>query len=217
MRLTDDLYAFTWEGYENNCNTYFFGGELGVLIDPGHLRFADSLLARLAAEGISTDQIRLVIVTHSHPDHMEAIPHFSDLGIQVAMHPAARDYVRELGTAIYSWMGSKLPAVDGVIPLEEGQVELLNGLLTVYHTPGHEPGSICVYWPEKRALATGDLVFSGSIGRTDFPGGNHARLMAEVERMGKLDTEYFLPGHGPVLIGEEAIQTNYAQILALFR
>ena len=216
MRLTDDLYAFVWEGYENNCNSFFFGGKVGALIDPGHLRFADSLLERMSADGITLDDIRLVIVTHSHPDHMEALPRLAERGLQVAMHPAALAYLEQIGAAMYQWMGSDLPSVEGVASIEEGPVGALDGLVSVYHTPGHEPGSLCVYWPEKKALATGDLVFAGSVGRTDFPGGDHARLMAEVDRVGKLEVDYLLPGHGPVVCGEAAVARNYADIRAVF-
>ncbi|MBM3474956.1 MAG: MBL fold metallo-hydrolase [Armatimonadetes bacterium] len=216
MRLTDDLYAFVWEGYENNCNSFFLGGSVGALIDPGHLRFADSLLDRMSVDGISLGDIRLVIVTHSHPDHMEAVPRFTEQGVPVAMHPAALEYLDQIGAAMYQWMGSDLPGIDGVIPIEEGPVGALDGLVSVYHTPGHEPGSLCVHWPERKALATGDLVFSGSVGRTDFPGGDHARLMAEVDRMSRLEVEHLLPGHGPVLQSEAAIARNYADMRAVF-
>jgi hydroxyacylglutathione hydrolase len=216
VKLTDDLYAFVWEGYENNCNSFFLGGKVGALIDPGHLRFADSLLERMSADGTTLGDIRLVIVTHSHPDHMEALPRFAEAGLPVAMHPAALEYLDEIGAAMYQWMGSELPGVQGVIPIEGGPVAALDGLVSVYHTPGHEPGSLCVYWPDKKALVTGDLVFAGSVGRTDFPGGDHARLMAEVDRVSELEVDYLLPGHGPVVCGEAAIARNYADIRAVF-
>jgi glyoxylase-like metal-dependent hydrolase (beta-lactamase superfamily II) len=216
VRLTDDLHAYEWEGYENNCNSFFLGGKVGALIDPGHLRFVDSLIERMAADGIALDDIRLAIVTHSHPDHMEAAPRFADTGVPVAMHPAALEYLDQIGAAMYQWMGSELPGVEGITAIEEGPVAALDGLVSVYCTPGHEPGSLCVYWPEKKALATGDLVFAGSIGRTDFPGGDHARLMEEVARMGELEVEHLLPGHGPVVLGKAAITRNYEEIRAAF-
>jgi hydroxyacylglutathione hydrolase len=216
MKLTEGLYAFVWEGYENNCNSFFFGGDVGALIDVGHLRFVDSLLERMRADGITPDDIRLVIVTHSHPDHMEALPRFTEMGLRVAMHPAALAYLEQIGPAMYQWMGSELPSAEGIAPIEEGPVEALDGRVSVYHTPGHEPGSLCVHWPEKRALATGDLAFAGSIGRTDFPGGDRRRLMAEVDRMAELPVEYMLPGHGPVVQGEAAVARNYRDIRGMF-
>jgi glyoxylase-like metal-dependent hydrolase (beta-lactamase superfamily II) len=216
MRLTDGLHAFPWEGYENNCNSYFLGGSVGALIDPGHLRHVDRLLDRMSAEGIAPEDIRLVIVSHSHPDHMEGLPRLQELGIPAAMHPAALDYLDQVGAAMYQWMGSELPGVEGITPLMEGPVGALDGLVSVYHTPGHEPGSLCVYWPDQKALATGDLIFAGSVGRTDFPGGDHARLMAEIDRMAALEVEWLLPGHGPVLSGAEAVHRNCEEIRAMF-
>ncbi len=216
MKLAEDLYAFPWEGYENNCNSLYFGGDVCALIDPGHLRFVEGLLDRMLGEGIAAEQIRLVIVTHSHPDHMEAVPEFTALGVPVAMHQGALEYLDQVGAAMYQWMGSELPSAEGIIPLEEGPVAALEGRVSVYHTPGHEPGSLCVYWPERKALATGDLLFAGGVGRTDFPGGDHARLMAEVDRMAGLDAEYLLPGHGPVLQGRAAIARNYDDLRAMF-
>jgi glyoxylase-like metal-dependent hydrolase (beta-lactamase superfamily II) len=117
---------------------------------------------------------------------------------------------------MYQWMGSELPGVEGITPLMEGPVGALDGLVSVYHTPGHEPGSLCVYWPDQKALATGDLIFAGSVGRTDFPGGDHARLMAEIDRMAALEVEWLLPGHGPVLSGAEAVHRNCEEIRAMF-
>jgi len=216
LKLTDDLYAFVWEGYENNCNSFFLGGQVGALIDPGHLRFADGLVERMAADGITPDDLRLVIVTHSHPDHMEALPRFAEPGVQVAMHPAALAYLEQIGPAMYQWMGSDLPSLEGIVAIEEGPVGALDGLVSVYHTPGHEPGSLCVYWPQKKALATGDLIFAGGVGRTDFPGSDPQQLMAEIDRMSRLAVEYLLPGHGPVLRGEASVRSNYRDLQSMF-
>ena len=162
------------------------------------------------------DDIRLVILTHSHPDHMEAIARFSDLGLKVGMHPAAADYLNEMGAMIYNYLGSEVPEFEVDVDLIEGAVEALDGLVEIYHTPGHEPGSICVYWPEKKALATGDLVFAQGVGRTDFPGGSHTELMAQIDRIAGLEAEYVLPGHGPVIAGKAAVQRNYQAIRQMY-
>jgi hydroxyacylglutathione hydrolase len=216
VKLTDDLYAFPWEGYENNCNSFFLGGGVGALIDVGHLKFADELIGRMMAEGVSPDDIRLVILTHSHPDHIEAIARFTEMGLKVGMHPAAVEYLNEAGEMIYSFLGSDVPEFEVDVELIEGPVEALDDLVEVYHTPGHEPGSICVYWPERKALATGDLVFAQGVGRTDFPGGSHAELMKQIDRIASLEVEYILPGHGPVIAGETAARQNYEVIRRMF-
>jgi glyoxylase-like metal-dependent hydrolase (beta-lactamase superfamily II) len=214
VRLAEDLYAYVWDGYENNCNSYYFGGEVRALIDPGHLRFADGLLGRLRTDGVEPEGVRLVIATHSHPDHMEGITRFLELGVPVAAHAEALAYLGAVGPAMYQWMGAELPPAEGLQVLQEGPVAALGGLVWVYHTPGHEPGSLCVYWPGKRALVTGDLVFAGGVGRTDFPGGDHARLMAGIDRMAGLEVDYLLPGHGPVLDDPRLVERNYRDVRA---
>src|SRR5512136_45980 len=83
MRLFENFYAYPWQGNDNNCNSYVFGGVLDggkhVVVDPGHLvtpayRISglDRLLDAMDGDGLSVNQIGLVILTHSHPDHSES-------------------------------------------------------------------------------------------------------------------------------------------------
>jgi len=138
------------------------------------------------------------------------------LGLKVGMHPAAVEYLNEMGNMIYNYLGSEVPELEVDVDLIEGPVEALDGRVAIYHTPGHEPGSVCVYWPQKRALATGDLVFAQGVGRTDFPGGSHTELMTQIDRIAGLEVEYILPGHGPVVAGKAAAQRNYEAIRAMY-
>jgi hydroxyacylglutathione hydrolase len=82
----------------------------------------------------------------------------------------------------------------------------------VIQTPGHSPGSICLYWPDKKILFTGDVVFNQGIGRTDLPGGNGKELKESIKKISRLDAEYLLPGHGDIVSGREAVKTNFANI-----
>jgi hydroxyacylglutathione hydrolase len=79
-------------------------------------------------------------------------------------------------------------------------------------TPGHSPGSISLYWPEKKALFTGDVVFSQSIGRTDLPGGSGKQLKESISRLAELDVEVLCPGHGEVVAGRENVKKNFKLI-----
>jgi glyoxylase-like metal-dependent hydrolase (beta-lactamase superfamily II) len=81
-------------------------------------------------------------------------------------------------------------------------------------TPGHSPGSLCLYWPDRKVLFTGDVVFFQGIGRTDLPGGNGTELKKSIQRISQLDTEYLLTGHGEILVGKEAIKENFQKIEA---
>ena len=97
------------------------------------------------------------------------------------------------------------------MPLEDGQILTLGSLQAhCLFTPGHAPGHIAFYLPEEGVVIAGDALFQGSIGRTDLPGGNHARLLESIRT--KLltlppETKVY-PGHGPATtVGEEA-QSN---------
>jgi glyoxylase-like metal-dependent hydrolase (beta-lactamase superfamily II) len=83
-------------------------------------------------------------------------------------------------------------------------------------TPGHSPGSICLYWPAKKALFTGDVVFNQGIGRTDLPGGSGEQLKNSIQRISRLDVEYILTGHGNIVAGKEAVQENFKKIEAVW-
>ena len=78
MRLSDHFYAYFWQGYGNNCNSYIYRGAKTVLIDPGHIvneageRCFDILTRSMAADGIRLENIELILCTHGHPDHVEA-------------------------------------------------------------------------------------------------------------------------------------------------
>jgi glyoxylase-like metal-dependent hydrolase (beta-lactamase superfamily II) len=82
--------------------------------------------------------------------------------------------------------------------LEEGEFKtdhLVKDKLEIFHTPGHASGEISIYWPEKKALAVGDVIFFQNIGRTDFPTGDDFMLKSSIEKLSKLDVEYMLCGH----------------------
>jgi glyoxylase-like metal-dependent hydrolase (beta-lactamase superfamily II) len=71
---------------------------------------------------------------------------------------------------------------------------------------------VTLYWPQARALFTGDLIFNGGLGRTDLPGGDGRALKASIRRMADLDADWLLSGHGDVIRGAEAVQTNFAGV-----
>ena len=94
---------------------------------------------------------------------------------------------------------------DGPLPFVGTQSDFI----TVKHFPGHSPGSISIYWIEKKALFTGDLIFKNGIGRTDLPGGNGNELKESIKRLKTLDVEYLLSGHGDVIFGKQAVEQNF--------
>ena len=82
------------------------------------------------------------------------------------------------------------------ILLQEGDLNVGDLRFQVIHTPGHSPGSVCLYWSDKKVLFTGDVVFNQGVGRTDLPGGNGQKLKQSILTISRLDVDYLLSGHG---------------------
>ena len=210
MKLEKDLYAYLWKNpYENNCNTYVIHGEVTVLIDPGHSRYLSKLFLQTEEDGISAEEVDLVIITHSHPDHFEGIEAFMNKPVKIAMNREEEHYLLESGKLLFEMMRQPLPKIRIDFYLKEGELHLGKNIFHIYLTPGHSPGSLSIYWPERKALFTGDLIFSGGIGRTDFLEGNSKSLMESIERLTDLDTKILLPGHGEIVMGKEMVLQNY--------
>ncbi|MBW2145480.1 MAG: MBL fold metallo-hydrolase [Deltaproteobacteria bacterium] len=217
MKLDEDLYVYPWESYtENNCNSYVIGGDLPVLIDPGHSHLLGNLLRSMEGDGLSKESIRCIIATHGHPDHFEGVQDFMDLPVKIGISRAEEEYLRQTGSAFYRAFGGELPRFRIDFYLEEGELVLGDNHFRVINTPGHTPGEICLYWVEKKALFTGDVIFAQSVGRTDFPGGSGRQLRESIDQLALLDTEILLPGHMEVLVGADVIRRNFEMIRSSF-
>jgi hydroxyacylglutathione hydrolase len=221
MIIEKDLFYYPWQNpFENNCNSYVIRGDVIALIDVGHRKHLPSLLASMEEDGLSPQDLDLIISTHSHPDHFEALSEFVESEILTAMHQEEERYLNDYGSTLYQMMGITPPRCRADFYLGEGTLSLGKIDLEIYHAPGHSPGSICVYWPKRKALISGDVVFHGGVGRTDFPGGDSSQLKHSIQRLSQLDIEIFLPGHGEIVMGRESvvqnfnfIRTNYFPIL----
>jgi hydroxyacylglutathione hydrolase len=241
-KLFDNLFCYIWSGQGNNAHTYLFpnvlrGERPHVIVDPGLLvdemyeGCFDSMTDAMANDGFKIEDIGLIISTHTHPDHCQATETIVDRSTRtdgkgkinravVAITKEADDYYKVAGERMFNMFGMKVVKLDPLIYLAEGDLSLgrdekqVN--LTVIHTPGHSPGSICLYWPDKKVLITGDLVFNGSVGRTDFPGGSITTLKQSIERVSQLDVEYLLPGHstemGSIVEGKRRVEQNFRAI-----
>ncbi|MBN1104026.1 MAG: MBL fold metallo-hydrolase [Deltaproteobacteria bacterium] len=172
--------------YQANC--YILGsketGE-GLVIDPGD--DVMHIAKEIAHHGL---RIRHILITHGHFDHTGGVSELRRITkAPVLIHPLDAP-------------GLGLPP-DGHL-YEGQQIPLGNYTLSVIHTPGHSPGGVCFHAPG--AVFTGDSLFAGSVGRTDFPGGDHRRLIQGVmEKVFPLgDDLRVYPGHGPATtIGTE--------------
>lgn len=209
MKIFDGLYGFLWQNHvQNNCNTFFIDGTRRILIDPGHYHLFGHVQRNLEFLGISLDQIHVVIVTHGHPDHMEAVRRFGKSTL-FAMNREEYLFIDELAGAYLD-----IPAPDFF--LDEGELTIGEHTFQVITTPGHSPGSLCLYWNRKKVLFTGDVVFYDGIGRTDLVGGSGLQLKESIQRLSRLDVDYVLPGHGSVLVGKESVEKNFRRIESLW-
>ncbi|MBW2442940.1 MAG: MBL fold metallo-hydrolase [Deltaproteobacteria bacterium] len=213
MEITPNLHAFVWESMTtNNCNTYFIDGPTRVLIDPGHSRLFGHVELGLKQLGLTIDAIDLVICTHAHPDHIEGVQLFKDSPAFFCLHEEEWRWAGTIGKQMGAALGMDMEALKPDFFLKEGDLQLSELTLQIIHTPGHSPGSVTLYWPEQKALFTGDLIFKEGFGRTDLPGGDGATLKKSIQRLTDLDVEWLLSGHGDIIAGAEAVRKNFEDI-----
>jgi hydroxyacylglutathione hydrolase len=215
MKITDHLHGFLWTDHRaNNSNTYLINDSKKILIDPGHAHLFGHVTDQLAGLSLRPDDLDLVVITHGHPDHMEAVRLFSRLPALIAMHTVELDFVRNIAPQYGAAMG----VMDFQPPLllQEGELRVDDMTFQVFLTPGHSPGSLCLYWLEKKALFSGDVIFHQGLGRTDLPGGNGEALKASIRRLSQLDVEYLLPGHGDWISGSEKVKANFDNVESIW-
>lgn len=182
--------------YQQNCSLVWDEHGRAALIDPGGE--AERLLAEVAARGLALEKI---LLTHGHLDHVGAAVELRDaLGIPIVGPQRKEQFWLDLLPQQAELFG--FPPAVAFTPdlwLEDGDAVEVGAIrFEVLHCPGHTPGHVVFYQPEAQLAFVGDVLFKGSIGRTDFPRGDHAALLAAIR--GKLfplgDAVRFVPGHG---------------------
>lgn len=196
-RLRGEIIPVT--AFQQNCSLIWDPTTMrGALVDAGGE--ADKLLARVAHHGV---QLEKLLVTHGHLDHAGAVaeiaeklnlpiegPHQDDAFWIDGMPDAAKQY--------------GFPPTRRFVPqrwLVHGDTVTVGSLtLDVLHCPGHTPGHVVFHHPASQLAMVGDVIFQNSIGRTDFPKGNHGDLIRSIRsRLFPLgDDVQFIPGHGPM-------------------
>jgi hydroxyacylglutathione hydrolase len=183
------------------------GGE-GLIIDPGGNH--DDISRAIAADSMD---IKLIILTHGHSDHIASLYEIqAGTGAEVAVHAADADFLEGRGSYSSQFgISYKTPHPPDRL-LHEGDTLGITGLeLTVIHTPGHTPGSICLYAPGK--VFTGDTLFRRGIGTTMMPGSSRSQLTDSIilKLMTLPDETVIYPGHGrETTIGLERKDNPYA-------
>nr|MBY0304725.1 MBL fold metallo-hydrolase [Sphingomonas sp.] len=169
----------------------------GAFVDPGG--DLPKLKAAMTQHGVTIEKI---ILTHGHIDHCgEAGTLAKELGVPIeGPHEADRFWIARLDEdgRIYGIAGAVFEPDRWLI--DGDQVTVGDLVLDVYHCPGHTPGHVVFHHPASKLALVGDVLFQGSIGRTDFPMGNHQDLLdAITTKLWPLgDDTAFVPGHGPM-------------------
>jgi hydroxyacylglutathione hydrolase len=182
--------------YQQNCSLVWDAQGYAALIDPG------GEARRLLAEAAQRDlRLESILLTHGHLDHVGAAAELRDaLGIPIIGPQREDQFWLDILPQQAELFGFQ--PVQAFTPdrwLENGdRVEVGSERFDVLHCPGHTPGHVVFFQPEARIAFVGDVLFKGSIGRTDFPRGDHAALLAAIrEKLFPLgDDVRFVPGHG---------------------
>ena len=179
--------------YQANCVIVWNDPQQAWLFDPG--QDLDDILATLDKNNL---KVGVIVLTHAHFDHISAVN-----GL-LARHPAPV-YLHAADVPIaFSPMNQMPPYASTKRPASldttksDGDTLTCGGLTgTFIHTPGHTPGSWCVLFESENLMVTGDTLFAGSIGRTDFPGGSMEKMEASLQKLKELpDSIRILCGHG---------------------
>ncbi len=180
-----------------DANSYLINGK--VLVDTG---MNTSALIAAIEKNIDIKELELIILTHCHFDHTAAAGEIAKKsGARVAIHREDALLLKDDNISAASLFGRRPPAIEPDMLLEDGQRIRVSEdeELVVIHTPGHTPGCICLYEPGSKSLFSGDTVFpEGSIGRTDFDGGDPSALTASISKLTALDIKTLYPGHGNI-------------------
>ncbi|MET0495382.1 MAG: MBL fold metallo-hydrolase [Actinoplanes sp.] len=220
--------SFPAQAFGTNCYVVAAGpGEQCLIVDPG-IGVLDRLDEVLAEHRLHP---AAVLLTHGHLDHVFSVaPVCGARGITAYVHPADREMLADpakgLSMNLADMFGGRLPYTepDDVAELTDGATLSLAGLeITVDHAPGHTGGSVLFRlpgtgssWEAEQICLSGDVLFAGSIGRTDLPGGNTDTMLTSLRDkiLPLADDTVVLPGHGPeTTIGRERVVNPYLREL----
>ncbi|WP_174291825.1 MBL fold metallo-hydrolase [Sphingomonas bacterium] len=186
-----------------------------AVVDPGG--DLPRIAAAIAQAGVTVEKI---LLTHGHIDHAGAARPLADqLGVAIeGPHEADRYWLERLDETGRQWGLDGTPFEPDRWLVERDTVTIGDLVLDVYETPGHSAGSVIFHHPPSRFALVGDVLFQGSVGRSDLPGGDHRQLIATiVTKLWPLGSETaFIPGHGqPSTFAHERATNSFVSDAAL--
>ena len=195
--------------FQQNCSLLWCARTMrGALVDAGG--DVDRLLGAVDKAGVTLEKL---LVTHGHLDHCGATAELAEqLGLPIeGPHEDDRFWIEQLAAQAAQFGFPPSAPFEPNRWLKNGdQVTVGEAVLDVYHCPGHTPGHVVFHHSGTQIAFVGDVLFQGSIGRTDFPRGNHADLIRSIQtRLWPLGNDVtFVPGHGPVSTFGQERQSN---------
>ncbi len=185
--------------FQQNCSLIWDKRSMrGALVDAGGE--AEHLLAAAKDEGVTLEKL---LVTHGHLDHVGVVAELAEK-LEIPIEGPHKDDKFWIDMLPMQAQQMGFPASRAFTPdrwLDDGDSVRVGDIeFDVIHCPGHTPGHVVFYQPQMNLALVGDVIFQGSIGRTDFPRGNHADLVRSIrEKLFPLGDEVqFVPGHGPL-------------------